>query len=342
MVQLTETAVSKVKEILGIPGSQASRAPHRSGGRRMLRIQLFHGFRKHPQHAGQDLQVRRSCRCSSIRPACCIWTAPKWTTSRPWKGRDLSSTIPMSRAPAGAAAPSAPNTQRNRTNRASRGYASGALFIYEPPGGSSPSSPTPPPSRLTPCQPPRRWPSSIGKIKRWLERWPPRFRESRKRWTASWNWCARAAGCSISAPEPAAGWAFWMPPNVRRRFKCRRSWCRASWPAAKRRWPGPPRLLKTIREAGQRDLAARGFTSERRSGGNRRQRPHSLRAGRGGGGQRAGRADHRDQLHAGFAAGASRADCDYAAGGSGGDCRIHANEGGHGHQAGVEHDQHWR
>ena len=52
MVQLTETAVSKVKEILGSAGSQASRAADRRGGRRMFRIQLFDGFRKHTEYAG--------------------------------------------------------------------------------------------------------------------------------------------------------------------------------------------------------------------------------------------------------------------------------------------------
>ena len=50
MVQLTETAVTKVKEILG-RRTQAGRAPDRGGGRRMLRIQLFDGFRKHPEYA---------------------------------------------------------------------------------------------------------------------------------------------------------------------------------------------------------------------------------------------------------------------------------------------------
>ena len=61
-------------------------------------------------------------------------------------------------------------------------------------------------------------------------------------------------------------------------------------------------------ETGQRDLGGSRVHGEGRSGRHRRQRPNALRAGRGGGGQRAGRADHRDQLHAGFAAGASRAD----------------------------------
>ena len=37
-----------------------------------------------------------------------------------------------------------------------------------------------------------------------------------------------AAGCFTSALAPAAGWASWTPPNVRRRFKCRQSCCRAS------------------------------------------------------------------------------------------------------------------
>ena len=34
--------------------------------------------------------------------------------------------------------------------------------------------------------------------------------------------------------------------DVRRRFRCRRNWCRASWLEANLRWRGPPRFLKTI------------------------------------------------------------------------------------------------
>ena len=41
---------------------------------------------------------------------------------------------------------------------------------------------------------------------------------------------------------------------------------------------------------GVRDLLARGFTARRRAGGDRGERPHALRAGRGGRGEAAGRA----------------------------------------------------
>ena len=57
MVQLTEKAVGKVKEIMATPGAGAGRAAHRGGGRRMFRLQLFDGFRKPAQHAGQDVQL---------------------------------------------------------------------------------------------------------------------------------------------------------------------------------------------------------------------------------------------------------------------------------------------
>ena len=37
-----------------------------------------------------------------------------------------------------------------------------------------------------------------------------------------------AAGCSISAPAPAAGWASSTPPNARRPSTSRRNWSRGS------------------------------------------------------------------------------------------------------------------
>ena len=56
-------------------------------------------------------------------------------------------------------------------------------------------------------------------------------------------------------------------------------------------------------EMGKRDLLARGFHRRRRPGRDRGQRPDALRAGRGRGGTEVGRADGRNQLHAGFGAG---------------------------------------
>ena len=57
MVQLTERAVGKVREIMDSPGAQARRTADRGGRRRLLRIQLFDGLREPAQHAGQDLQL---------------------------------------------------------------------------------------------------------------------------------------------------------------------------------------------------------------------------------------------------------------------------------------------
>ncbi len=52
MVQLTERAVGKVKEIMFDAGAGPGGAAHRGGGWRLFRIQLFDGLRKPAQHAG--------------------------------------------------------------------------------------------------------------------------------------------------------------------------------------------------------------------------------------------------------------------------------------------------
>ena len=55
MIQLTEKAIGKVSEILKHAGTETSRAAHLGRGRRLLRIQLFHGFRDPSGNARQDL-----------------------------------------------------------------------------------------------------------------------------------------------------------------------------------------------------------------------------------------------------------------------------------------------
>ena len=148
------------------------------------------------------------------------------------------------------------------------------------------------------------------------------------------------AGCSISARERAAGWGCWTPPNVRRRFRFPRIWCRASSRVAKLRWPGRPRPPKTTRQTGRRDLVGRGFTGRdalvgiAASG----RTPYVLGA--------VTEARKLGALTVGISctpdsrAVAAGRDRDHAAGGSGGDRRLHAHESGHRHQAGAEHDQH--
>ena len=64
---------------------------------------------------------------------------------------------------------------------------------------------------------------------------------------------------------------------------------------------------------GARDLRERGFTGARCAGRDRRQRPHAVRAGRGGGGAAAGRGHGGHQLHARFGVGTRRAYCHHAA-----------------------------
>jgi len=93
MVQLTETAVSKVKEILD------SQEPKPAG----LRIAVVGGgcsgfsysmaFENTPNLLDKtynfgDLKV-------FIDQASMLYMEPKWTTSRPWKVPGSSSTIPM-------------------------------------------------------------------------------------------------------------------------------------------------------------------------------------------------------------------------------------------------------
>ncbi len=75
---------------------------------------------------------------------------------------------------------------------------------------------------------------------------------------------------------------------------------------------------------GVRDLQARGFTGQRRAGGDRGQRAHAVCAGRGRRSAPDGRGDGRDQLHAGFGAGARGGDCHHAAGGAGSRGRFDA------------------
>ena len=55
MIELTETAIGKVNEILRYAGTQARRFAHFRCGRRLFWFQLFHGFRNNPGHPGQDL-----------------------------------------------------------------------------------------------------------------------------------------------------------------------------------------------------------------------------------------------------------------------------------------------
>ncbi len=56
MIQLTETAVSKVNEILKMQDPKSGRTAHRRCGRRLFRLQLLHGLREPAEYAGQDLQ----------------------------------------------------------------------------------------------------------------------------------------------------------------------------------------------------------------------------------------------------------------------------------------------
>ncbi len=92
MVQLTETAVSKVKEILD------TQEPKPAG----LRIAVVGGgcsgfsysmaFENSPGLLDKTYSFD-GLRSSSIRRACCTWTAPKWISWSRSKGRASSSTI---------------------------------------------------------------------------------------------------------------------------------------------------------------------------------------------------------------------------------------------------------
>ena len=55
MVQLSEKAVGKVKEIMASQQAVTGRVADRRRGGRVLRFQLFDGLREPAQHAGQDL-----------------------------------------------------------------------------------------------------------------------------------------------------------------------------------------------------------------------------------------------------------------------------------------------
>ena len=59
MIQLTDTAVTKVNEILGIQEPKPAGLRISVVGGRLLRVQLFDGFREPVEHAGQNLQFRR-------------------------------------------------------------------------------------------------------------------------------------------------------------------------------------------------------------------------------------------------------------------------------------------
>ena len=109
---------------------------------------------------------------------------------------------------------------------------------------------------------------------------PPLSRRSHKPSMASSSDFARAGGCSTSAQAPAAGSACSMRRNVRRPSAFRTRWCRASSPAARRRFSRATEASEDDPASGARDLEARGFNSQRRPGRNRRQRPDTLRAGR--------------------------------------------------------------
>ena len=51
MVQLTETAVPKVREILDTQDPKPSWAADRGGGRGLLRVQLLDGLREYSEYA---------------------------------------------------------------------------------------------------------------------------------------------------------------------------------------------------------------------------------------------------------------------------------------------------
>ena len=92
MIALSETAVTKVNEILNM------QEPKPAG----LRISVVGGgcsgfsysmaFETHPNMLDKTYNFG-DLRFSSIRPACCTWMAPKSTTSRRSKAPASSSTI---------------------------------------------------------------------------------------------------------------------------------------------------------------------------------------------------------------------------------------------------------
>src|SRR5947209_6990608 len=57
--------------------------------------------------------------------------APKWTTWRHWKGRGSSSITPTSRAPVGAAVPSAHNESNRFCVKERREVSLAALFLFQ-------------------------------------------------------------------------------------------------------------------------------------------------------------------------------------------------------------------
>ena len=93
MIQLTNTAITKVSEILTM------QEPKPAG----LRISVVGGgcsgfsysmaFENKPSMLDKTYDYEGPERCLSTRRVCCIWTAPKWITSRRWKVPGSSSTI---------------------------------------------------------------------------------------------------------------------------------------------------------------------------------------------------------------------------------------------------------
>ena len=127
-----------------------------------------------------------------------------------------------------------------------------------------------------------------------------RARRGRHRGGAS----SAAAGCSTSAPAPAAGWACWTPPRCPPTFSVPPEMVQGIIAGGEAALSRATEATEDDPAAGARDLPARGFTAARRAGGHRRQRPHALRAGRRRRSPAPGRGHHGDQLHAGFRAGA--------------------------------------
>ncbi len=164
----------------------------------------------------------------------------------------------MSRVPAGAAAPSAPKTEeierigrREALPPAPLSYPSGVFVISMNLTGLLTEQPNPASDHIDALA----TADVLAIINREdqgvalavCRRDPPHRRGCGPHRGAG---AARAGGCSISALEPVDGWESSTPPSVRRHFKFRRRWCRASWPAAKRPWHARPRLPKTIRKPG--------------------------------------------------------------------------------------------
>ena len=148
--------------------------------------------------------------------------------------------------------------------------------------------------------------SSTPKTAKWPRPWRARSPPSRAPWTPSSTPSDAAGGCSTSAPAPAAGWACSTPPRCPPTFGADPGMVQgiiAGGEAALSRATESHRRRSRHR---RRATCRPRLHRRRRPGGNRRQRPHALRAGRHRRSPQPGRGHRRNQLHARFRTGARR------------------------------------